>query len=150
MQLILLLRNENTETRDVKGRILIIEDLSNDVVEILGSMLGIDPLFFASHIDSFEDQIATTRPSTAILPSTLRSQNFVNLPYHRVVELELGSLESEKGLLRDMNVPRKVAILPTLKGINVGLARNCCSILKTETRDGLWLGELDTNCHRNS
>ena len=32
------------------GRILVIEDLTREVVEVLGSSLNIDPLFFASHI----------------------------------------------------------------------------------------------------
>lgn len=137
--LALLLRNTKRERGDMCGRLLIIEDLSNDIVETLGSLLDIDPLFFASHIDIFQDEIATTRPSTATLPSTMRSQGFLNLPYHRVIQFE--NIESEQGLLRDMNVPRKVAILPRLKGINVGLARHCCSILKTDSKDGLWLGK---------
>ena len=123
---------------DICGRLLVIEDLSNDVVETLGSSLDIDPLFFASHIDIFQDDIATTRPSTATLLSTMRSQNFLTLPYHRVIEFE--NHETNQGLLRDMNVPRKVAVLPRLKGVNVGLARHCCSILRSESKDGLWIG----------
>lgn len=136
--LTLLLRKTSNEKGDIYGRLLIVEDLSNDVVETLGSLLDIDPLFFASHIDIFQDDIATTRPSTATLLSTMRSQNFLTLPYHRVIEFE--NLESNQGLLRDMNVPRKVAVLPRLKGVNVGLARHCCSILRSESKDGLWLG----------
>ena len=122
------------------GRLLIVEDLSGDV-ETLGSQLNIDPFFFASHIDTSEVDIATTRPSMAILPSTRRSQNFLNLHYHRAIEFE--DLKSTNLLLRDMNVSRPVKILPQLKGITIGLARHCCSILKTEGRDGLWLGTRD-------
>ena len=133
-----LLGNTDGGKDGIYGRLIIVEDLSNDIIETLGSLLNIDPLFFASHIDVFQDEIATTRPSTAILPSTMRSQNFLNLPYHRVIQI--GDTGSEQGFLRDMNIPRKVAILPRLKGINIGLARHCCSILRTESRNGLWLG----------
>ena len=40
-----------------------------------------------------------------------------------------------------MNVLRKVKILSQLKGINIGLARHCCLILRTKGKDGLWLGK---------
>ena len=137
--LALLLQSTAKERDNFCGRLLIVEDLSSDIVETLGSTLNIDPIFFASHIDTFQVDIAATRPSTAILPSTARSQNFLNLHYHRVLEFE--HLKSKQVLLRDMNVPRKVKILPRLKGIDVGLARHCCSTLKTEGKDGSWLGE---------
>ena len=120
------------------GRLLIVEDMSNDIIETLGCLLDIDPFFFASHIDTFRIDMARTWPSMATLPSKTRAQNFLNLHYHRVVELE--SLVSTHALLRDMNVPRKVRILPNIKGTDIGLVRDCCSILNAETKDGLWLG----------
>lgn len=109
----LLLRNTTKTRHDLCGRLLIVEDLPSDVVETLGSLLDIDPLFFASHIDTFQSDIATTRPSRVTLPSTTRSQNFLNLHYHRAIEFE--NLDSKKVLHRDMNVPRKVKILPRLQ-----------------------------------
>ncbi len=138
--LAMLLRSTTNERDELCGRLLIVEDLSKDVTETLGSLLSIDPLFFASHIDTFQIDISTPKPSTAILPSTIRSQNFLNLHYHRVVEFE--NLESKQVSLRDMNVPRKVKVLPRLKGINVGLVRHCCSTLKTKGKDGLWIGKI--------
>ena len=137
--LTLLLRDTAKGKEDLCGRILIIEDLSSDIIETLGSLLNIDPLFFASHVDTFQIDVATTRPSTVTLPSTIRSQKFLNLHYPRVIEFE--ELKSKQVLSRDMNMPRKVKVLPPLKGINVGLARHCCSILKTEGKDGNWLGK---------
>ena len=134
-----LLRGTFIENDEVCGRVLIVEDLSNHVLEILGSLLHVEPLFFASHIDTFQIDTSTTRASTVTLPSTTRSQNLLNLHYHRVVEFE--NLDSSRVLHRDMNVPRKVKILPRLKGMNIGLVRHCCSILKTQGRDGLWLGK---------
>ena len=146
--LALLLHRTAKENNDICDRILIVEDSSNHVLETLGSLLDIDPLFFASHIDTFQIDIATTRPSTVTLPSTLRSQNFLNLHYHRVAEFE--DLESDQVLHRDMNVPRKVKILPRPKGMNIGLVRHCCSILKTQGRDGLWLGTIRILMHHNT
>lgn len=142
-----LLCNTTKGKDDLYGRLLIVEDLSSDVVETLGSLLNIDPLFFASHIDTFQVDIATPRPSTATLQSTIRSRNFLNLHYHRLIEFE--NPAAKKTLLRDMNIPRKVKILPQLKGTHVGLARHCCSALKTEGRDGLWLGKSGLMYHRN-
>ena len=132
---------ESGEGGNLCGRLLIVEDLSSDVVETLGSLLNIDPQFFASHIDTFPIDIAVPKPSTAILPSTIRSQNFLNMHYHRVIEFE--TMESKQTLLRDMNVPRKVKLLPRPKEVIVGLARHCCSTLKAKGKDGLWLGKGD-------
>ena len=44
----LLLHSPEAGTQSLRGRLLIIEDLSKDVIEMLGSELGIDPFFFAS------------------------------------------------------------------------------------------------------
>lgn len=122
----------------LRGRILIIEDLSKDVIELLGSILDIDPFFFASHINALQSDIITTKPYMATLPSTTKSRNFLNLHYHRVLRFDLRP--SQGTLLRDMNVPRKVTILPSIKNVEIGLARHCCSILRTMGKDGLWLG----------
>ena len=143
-----LLRGTINGKDELCGRLLIVEDLSNHVLETLGAFLKIDPSFFASHIDTFQTDITTTRPSTASLPSTMRSSNFLNLHYHRVIEFE--KLESQHVLRRDMNVPRKVKILPRTKGRIIGLVRHCCSILKTKGKDGLWLGNRKLINHRNS
>ena len=57
----LLLSDASKRKDDPFGRLLIVEDLSTDVIETLGSLLNIDPFFFASHIDAFEPDIATAR-----------------------------------------------------------------------------------------
>lgn len=124
-----LLHNRTKENNSLQGRILIVEDLSKDIIQLLGPILNIDPFFFASHIDAPQTDMITTRPYMATLPSMARSQNFLNLHYHRVVEFE--SRLSKGKLLQDMNVPRKVKALPSIKGVNTGLARHCCSILQT-------------------
>ena len=134
------LLNDNVQCRDdIQGRLLLIEDLCKDVIEMLGSTLEIDPFFFASHLDIPQPDIAMTRPYTATLPSVSRSQKFLSLHYHRVLALEHKAVKDK--LFRDMNVPRKLKILPSIQGLDVGLARHCCSILETVSKDGLWLGK---------
>lgn len=133
-----LLHIETKENDHLQGRILIIEDLSKDIIQMLGSNLNIDPFFFASHIDAPQSEIVTTRPYMATLPSAAKSQNFLTLHYHHALEFEHRPKEP---LLRDMNVPRKVKALPSIKNVNIGLARQCCSIMRTVGKDGLWLGE---------
>ena len=71
--LTLLLRGAAKEKDELCGRILIVEDLFNHVLETLGSLLKIDPLFFTSHIDIFQIDITTTTALTVTLPSTTRS-----------------------------------------------------------------------------
>lgn len=134
-----LLNNKVRGSKEIQGRLLLIEDLSKDVIELLGSSLNIDPFFFASHLDIPQPHIATTRPYAVTLPSVNRSQNFFTLHYHRVLALENTAIKDR--LLRDMNVPRKLKIIPSVQGVDLGLARHCCSILETVGRDGLWLGK---------
>lgn len=130
---------DKPEADNLCGRLLIVEDVSSDVVETLGSLLNIDPLFFASHMDTAEVDIKKTRLQTAILPSTRMSHNFLNLQYHRVIEF--GNLNSDQTIFRNMNLSRKVKILSQFKGVNVGLARHCCSIMRTQGNHGLWIGK---------
>lgn len=135
-----LLDGINDDADDVLGRLLVVEDLSRSVIEILGAALSIDPLFFGSHISSPKMEVTRPLPSTVTLPSKMKKQNFVCLQYHRVLEFE-----NDPGVLgrvvRDGNVPRKVVILPPIKGKYIGLAQFCCSTLLTRTPNDKWLGE---------
>ena len=121
----------------LQGRLLIIEDLSREVIELGGSALDIDPFFFAFQVDVLEPDIAAGRPGTASLPSRFKSKDALTVDYHHVLEF---NEVRERTLVRDANVPRKVKILAPIQGTNIGLARCCCSILQTIGKDGLWLG----------
>ena len=48
-----LLNNEHKKSSDLKGRLLIVQDPSTNVIETPGSRLDIDPLFFATYIDIY-------------------------------------------------------------------------------------------------
>lgn len=141
-----LLDGEVRRRENLYGRILFIEDMSNNAVEILGSLIKIDPIFFASHIDTFKVDIVKTRLQTAVLPSTKRSQNFINLHFHRVIEFE--NLLFDQTMFREINIPRMIKVLSQFKGMNLGLVRHCYSILKTEGKDGLWLGKRASSLQR--
>ena len=130
----------HNKIKGLRGRLLIVEDLSVNVIETLGSALNLDPFFFASHIDVAQTDIRSKRPCTAGLPSMKKSRNFLSLHYHRVLKFE--HPPPQRKLFRDMNIPRKVISLPSIRGINIGLARLCCSILETVGNDGLWLGKI--------
>lgn len=128
------------KTKGIQGRLLIVEDLSTDVIETLGSALNLDPFFFASHIDVAQvDLLGSKRLGTATLPSRTKSQNFFNIHYHRVLEFE--HFPPQNTLFRDMNIVRKVKMLPSNKGVNLGLARHCCSILRVVGDNRPWLGK---------
>jgi hypothetical protein len=125
---------------EAQGRILIVEDLTKDVIELLGSSLDIDPLFLASHIDGPYMTIESPKPCSAILPSQMKKQNFFTIRYHRTVDFG----ENAAGLRRlfsDGNIPRKVMVLPPTQSTHIGLAQHLCSVLMTDFKKNGWLGE---------
>ena len=125
---------DTKENRDTYGHILILEDLTNDVVEVLGASLNIDPFFFAAHIHAHSGE---QTPQMVCLPSRAKSQNFVNLHYHRVLQLK--TLPFSKRFVRDINVPRMIRVLPRVKDLYIGLEQQCCSILQYQCESGGWL-----------
>lgn len=130
----------NYEIKKPLGRLLIIEDLSKEVIELLGSSSDIDPLFFASHFYGPEVNIHSSKPATAILPSQRRKQDFVSLQYQHSLQFN----DNAGGLRRlssGGNVPRKVMVLPTTQNMNIGLAQHSCSVLLTNVKGDGWLGE---------
>ncbi|KAI0440246.1 hypothetical protein F4803DRAFT_528000 [Xylaria telfairii] len=120
------------------GQIFLIENISRESVSALGSILNIDPIFFASHIHSAWRDVESQSPKFCELPSQMRQQNFATFSYHQSLlfpEIE----ERDYRLLCPSNVPRKIAVLSGVKGQRVGLAQRCCSVF-TVQRDIGWLG----------
>jgi hypothetical protein len=120
------------------GRILIVEDLTKEVVEVLGSCLDIDPLFFATHIHAPWKELESQTPDLATLPSRMRLTNYTNIHYHRTIVFEK-VLPPGRKLLRDANVDRKIMVLPMTNSKRIGLAQHSVSILRI-TRDTHWIG----------
>lgn len=121
----------------LQGRILIIEDLTKDVVELLGSNLDIDPLFFALHLHTTQrNDMRSQAPDEAILPSRLVSQDYINTAYHRPLVCDTMPPFGER-LVRDMVVNRKLVFIHSKP---IGLAQHCVSVIKFQQGDGLWIG----------
>lgn len=131
--------HEARAERVLLGRIFIIEDLTPMLIEELGSYLDIDPLFFASHLHAPSFDMGTQLPDSATLPSRYKPQKFTNIHYHRTIVFDSDSLPSGT-LIRDTNVPRKVAVLPQIKSTRIGLAQQCVSIYKPQVSGGFWIG----------
>jgi len=109
-------------------KILVVQDLTKDVTELLGSSLNIDPIFFASHIHTSSKGGDIQTPDLALLPSRIKTQNYINIHYHRTITFKDVS-QSPKKLLREGNLDRKVVILPWTERSYIGLAQHCVSIL---------------------
>ena len=129
----------NTDVYGCQGRLIIVEDLSTAIIETLGSYLDIDPLFFASHVHGPTVDIASSKPSIAILPSKALTQNFLSVQYQRTVDFGACSPAPRK-MLRNSNVPRKIVLLPPIKNRSIGLEQQSCSILLSTTKSKPWLG----------
>lgn len=121
----------------LQGRILIIEDLTKDVVELLGSTLEIDPLFFAMHLHTnHRTGMRQQTPDEATLPSRIINQNYMNFSYHRSITCD--SVDPFGGrLLRDTSIDRKLVFL---RSTTIGLAQHCASVMKILLNNGFWLG----------
>jgi hypothetical protein len=129
---------EHYRDRPLQGRILIIEDLTEDVVELLGSELDIDPLFFALHLHTAQKQgMRHQTPDDATLPSRLLPQDYVNISYHRAITCDVVD-ESKRRLLRDTVIDRKLVFLPST---NIGLSQHCASVIRTKQKSSFWIGK---------
>ncbi|KAL8918904.1 MAG: hypothetical protein Q9208_007085 [Pyrenodesmia sp. 3 TL-2023] len=78
----LLLPQLSADSSDVVARLFIVEDLSRDVIETLGSHLDVDPMFFRGHFSDYNWY--NTRDPWIELPSmdiVLRQQSFFHVRY---------------------------------------------------------------------
>ncbi|CRG91620.1 Cytoplasmic dynein 2 heavy chain 1 [Talaromyces islandicus] len=127
---------------NLKGRILIVEDVSRELMEFLGSSLAIDPFFLASHVYTPYREISMQTPNLATLPSRNRHQRYFNTHYHRTLELpERCDYLRQLHTVRAMNISRKLAVLPPTHGTSIGLAQHALSIhlFTQEEHGGHWL-----------
>lgn len=126
------------EGRSLQGRILVIEDLTKEVIELLGSELDIDPLFFAMHLHTVHRtgrQHQTADEAT--LPSRLSSSNYTNVLYHRAVTSSNISPYGGR-LVRDTIIDRKLVFL---RSTTIGLAQHCTSVIRTKSKSSFWIGK---------
>lgn len=123
-----------------KSIIAVVENLHPEDVELLGSSVDIDPVFFCGHIAS-SYQATPPPPLLALPPSRITSRTYFNIHYQRV--LDLGDESTFRHVPYDLslpeNVPRTVRRLPALGGRSIGLLRACTSVIKKHLPNGLWI-----------
>ncbi|KAF2127781.1 hypothetical protein P153DRAFT_387515 [Dothidotthia symphoricarpi CBS 119687] len=128
--------SEDDHSQPLQGRMLVIEDLTVEIIELLGSELDIDPLFFAMHLHTVQRKaMRHPIPNEATLPSRLLSQNYLNAAYHCPVTYDNADLAGRQ-LVGDTAIDRKVVFL---RSTTVGLAARQVSIIKIRRSNGLWL-----------
>ncbi|KAI9656066.1 MAG: hypothetical protein M1821_005127 [Bathelium mastoideum] len=124
--------------------VVMVEDLTPNIVESLGITLDIDPLFFASHIDSLRLSSDGETPDNAILPSRRRPRQYLNIHYHQAFIFNSLRNVEKKQLTLDANLARKfVPIMQTKKG-TIALARRCVSVLRARW-GSFWIGLVLTD-----
>jgi hypothetical protein len=138
--LAIVLQNPYAKSGSLLGRILIVEDLTKDVIEIIGSSLEVDPLFFAACLHNSRVELTTRKPCVSIPPSKARDLDFATIKYLRA--LEFGIVASPGKLLSDANVRRKVSVIP-MNDACVGFVQGQCSTLVRVNKGEVWLGEKD-------
>jgi len=127
------------------NRVLIIEDLTKEVIEVLGSGLSIDPTFFAHHLHSsrIEDSTAYTGP-IRVLPSVRNQENFIVVSYVVTVIFESADHPPPDKLRCCSNVRRKLGVLGlgSSCGFSAALVARKFSVLKVLQSSG-WLGKAE-------
>lgn len=131
------LQGDDDLDNPLQGRIFIIEDLTEDVVELFGSELDIDPLFFAMHLHVDEKrELSHHTPSEATLPTRLLDRNYINMFYHRSVVTD-DTHKQWARYLRNTVINRKLVLLPST---NLGLIQHCASVIRTKQKHSFWIG----------
>jgi hypothetical protein len=73
-------------------------DLTVEVVELLGAELDIDPLFHTIHLHTVHRTgMRHQMPDESTLPSRLRSNDYINVSYHRPLRVIMWSFLLESG-----------------------------------------------------
>jgi hypothetical protein len=123
----------------LQGRLLIIEDLTIKVMELLGTTLDIDPLFFAMHLHTLHRTgRRNPTPDEATLPSRFQGKDYMNISYHRPVTRDRNGITGDK-FVRATAIDRKLVFLHSEP---VGLAQHRASVMKLRMKGGAWLGEV--------
>lgn len=124
----------------VLGRILFIEDIEPQAVELLGSAFDVNPLFFATYLDTTYERLEKRAPppTVTIIPSRLTRNDAFHIHWQRGLSLGEGKSLTRK-LKAECSVLRAIKPIPPLNGVNIGLARTCCSIWLKKFEAKPWL-----------
>lgn len=90
---------------------MIIEDLTVDVIELLGCELDIDPLFLAMHLHTvYRTGMRHQTPDETTLPSRLHAHDYINISYHHPVMCD-DVYPFGGRMIRDAAIDRKLVFL---------------------------------------
>ena len=128
----------------IQGRILIIEDLTVEVMTMLGTELDVDPLFLATHLHTvYRTGMRHQPPDDANLPSRLHQSDYTNISYHQPVTCN-DIFPSGAKFMTDTAVNRKLVFL---RSTSIGLAQHRTSIIKLRKEGSFWLGMFLVSQH---
>lgn len=135
------LKEVTTVPEDVHGRIVVMENIDRYTVSHFGALFDIQPLFFATYIDTefFHLEERPPPPNLAIAPSRTIKKDSVHLHYQRVLDLGKVSGQLRHTLQVFSNVHRSVKPIPPLSDCCLALARTCCSILLRSIGQEKWI-----------
>lgn len=141
-ELLAALRKTPQTTESRQTRLMIVEDLSRDLVEGLGSYYDIDPLFFLSYIGDY--LFHNTRDPWVELPNLdvdLRKQDHFIIQYLRAryfpTEKQYQAAEMETG---HWNILRRLDSDRSRKRLQNGLLdKKDASVVLTRAKTSLWI-----------
>ena len=112
------------------NRLLIVENISPKIMELLGTGLGVDPAFFASHVDGPIITSDGQTPGILMLPSQRKSRRYLNIHFHQAFMFERNWELIPRIVLLDCNIDRKLSFLSPKERRTIALARRAVSILQ--------------------
>jgi hypothetical protein len=125
----------------IQGRILVIEDPTAEIIQLLGSELDLDPLFLATHLHTaHRTAMQHQTPDDATLPSRLIGRDYLNVSYHQPVTSDT-VLPSGSRYSLDSAIDRKLVFL---RSTSIGLAQHRVSIIKLRRSQDFWLCKYET------
>lgn len=135
------LREVTTVPDEVHGRIVVVENIDRNTVSHLGARYNIQPLFFATYLDTEFRHLEERAPppTIAIAPSRTIKKDSIHLHYQRVLDLGNACRKLKHTLQISGNVHRLVKPIPPLSDRSLALARTCCSILLRYIDEGKWI-----------
>ncbi|KAF2005327.1 hypothetical protein P154DRAFT_616551 [Amniculicola lignicola CBS 123094] len=133
------LRQVTTIPDDIRGRIIVVEDMNRYTVAHLGVRYNLPLSFFATYLTT---ELPTADhepqpPTIALPPSKMLGDQDIHLQYQRVIDL--GTTKQREKLYVRSNVRRLVRPTPLLNKRCPGLARSCCSLYLCRDEKDKWI-----------
>ena len=137
--------HKNEKGQSVLGRILILEELTAQTIEMVGSALNVDPLFFAAHLHTSRTEQTVTSPPVKVLPSRAWKGDLFHIRYSRPLVFYADTTHATpRKLLCKANVRRKASVSNSPNGVSIGTVQREISILTCKKEGECWLCERES------